>query len=185
MSHPSWDPWHFAFTDDNVALLDRFVVYATHLAQVMHWNQAPIIENPNGRAGECVNSAIGEATLWVNRKLDSVVQPPFDDMFQIPHVPITLPGYNVPSHHVYEPYWLKPWQLQFSNAMWRLQNGMGELVAKLEQEEEGDDGDMLPHSPQEALTAAGAETPIEQPLPRTPTQAVPFLDAARPPPRAP
>eukprot|EP00975_Prorocentrum_lima_P016707 3542069-Prorocentrum_lima.AAC.1 len=68
--------------------------------------------------------------------------------------------------------------------MWRLQNGMGELVAKLEQEEEGDDGDMLPHSPQDALTAAGAETPITQPLPRTPTQAVPFLDAARPPPRA-
>eukprot|EP00975_Prorocentrum_lima_P021146 4449071-Prorocentrum_lima.AAC.1 len=33
MEHPSWDSWHFAFTDENVALLDRFVVYATHLAQ--------------------------------------------------------------------------------------------------------------------------------------------------------
>eukprot|EP00975_Prorocentrum_lima_P028091 5902696-Prorocentrum_lima.AAC.1 len=64
MEHPSWDSWHFAYTDGNVALLDRFVVYVTHLAQVMHWNQSPIIENPNGQAGECVNSTIGEATLW-------------------------------------------------------------------------------------------------------------------------
>eukprot|EP00975_Prorocentrum_lima_P022708 4780827-Prorocentrum_lima.AAC.1 len=43
---------------------------------------------------------------------------------------------------------------------------------------------MLPHTPQDALTAAGAETPIAQPLPRTPTEATPFLDLSRPPPRA-
>eukprot|EP00975_Prorocentrum_lima_P048878 10225908-Prorocentrum_lima.AAC.1 len=60
---------------------------------------------------------------------------------------------------------------------------MGELVAKLEQEKADDQGDMLPPSPVETLSAAGQEAPVLQPLPRAPKDATAFIESGRPAPR--
>eukprot|EP00975_Prorocentrum_lima_P026139 5493184-Prorocentrum_lima.AAC.1 len=44
---------------------------------------------------------------------------------------------------------------------------------------------MLPQSPYDTLAAAGVGPPVDQPLPRTPKDAAPFLDLSRPVPRTP